>query len=48
MRSLLLRRNFAGEHARASYSDDETGVAQVDTVASLAEVADHVQRENSL
>ncbi|GAA5856885.1 hypothetical protein JCM9279_007589 [Rhodotorula babjevae] len=46
MQSLLLRRDPVGEHARASYSDDERGVAQDHTVSSLLEVVEFVKRAN--
>lgn len=46
MQSLLLRREPVGEHARASYSDDERGVAEHHTVASLLEVVEFVKRAN--
>ncbi|GAA5930459.1 hypothetical protein JCM3775_004399 [Rhodotorula graminis] len=44
MQSLLLRRMPVGEHARASYSDDESAIAKADTVADLLEVIKFVER----
>ncbi|BGP44231.1 hypothetical protein JCM10450v2_000042 [Rhodotorula kratochvilovae] len=47
LRSLLLRRDSpTGEHARASYDDEQDGLAEVETVGSLEEVAEWVRREN--
>ncbi|BGO98929.1 haloacid dehalogenase-like hydrolase [Rhodotorula toruloides] len=47
LRSLLLRRPASnGQHARASYQDDETGLRSDETVASLMDVVEYIKREN--
>ncbi|BGP28301.1 hypothetical protein JCM10296v2_000033 [Rhodotorula toruloides] len=47
LRSVLLRRTTSnGQHARASYQDDETGLRSEDTVASLMDVVEYIKREN--
>ncbi|GAA5906373.1 hypothetical protein JCM8208_003533 [Rhodotorula glutinis] len=44
MQSLLLRRLPVGEHARSSYSDNESAVAEAYTIASLLELVEFVKQ----